>query len=92
VPNSTMDLSESLEIVEITDSSIHPDALAELDEKLPELDFTTKTKRPLSEPNLDDERSAKKICTEIEDKIADEAIVSHVWNAIGELSKIICLF
>lgn len=77
MPNAIMDMSDSLEIVEITDSSILPDAFVELDDKLPELDFTTKTKRPLSEPNLDDERSAKKICAEIDDRIADETNVSH---------------
>lgn len=70
-------MSESLEIVEITDTSILPDGPAGLDEKLPELEITTKTKRPLSEPDLDEERSAKKICSEIDDQLADETLVSH---------------
>lgn len=68
-------MSDTLEIVEITDSSIcvvSPELEITSGEAL---QSTTKTKRQLSDTDLD-ERSPKKICTDIEDKVVAELIVS----------------
>lgn len=81
VPNYKLDdsrnMSDTLEIVEITDSSIcivSPEVENTTGESLQN---TTKVKRQLSDTDLD-ERSAKKICTDIEeDKVVEELIVSR---------------
>lgn len=58
-------MSESLEIVEITDSSIITDTTPELKDSLQN---ATKTKRQLdTSDELFDEQPLKKICTELED-------------------------
>jgi hypothetical protein len=75
VPKPMCDMSDSLEIVEITDTSINPEAFAELPDKSASLEITTKTKRQLSD--LED-RTAKKHCTEIDEKVTTETIVSRV--------------
>lgn len=80
-------MSESIEILEITDTSINIEAIAPSlmeetlneikDEPAPplELETTTKTKRQLSESE-DLDRSPKKIRTDVEDEMNAEVIVS----------------
>jgi hypothetical protein len=68
-------MSESVEVLEITDTSITVEALSELKDIVAAapslLAPTTKTKRQLEDDGDDEERSAKKICAEIE--VIDEA-------------------
>lgn len=67
-------MSESLSIVEITDTSINVEAVCEFKETS-DLDTTTKTKRQLSESDLE-ERSAKKIRTSVDEKVIADVTVS----------------
>ena len=68
-------MSDTLEIVEITDSSINPLSL-ELDDVTAALQNTTKTKRQLSlsDTELEDERSSKKICSDPGDLVSPELL------------------
>lgn len=72
-------MSDTVEIVEITDSSINPLSL-ELDDVTAALQNATKTKRQLSlsDTELDDERSLKKMCTDIEDPVAPELLITVI--------------
>lgn len=81
-------MSESVEVLEITDTSITTEALSELKDIVaaapPLLETTTKTKRQLEDDDDGDgeERAAKKICTEIEDDVEgeeEEVTVSCEW-------------
>lgn len=65
------DMSDTLEILEITDSSINVDTSTEL---APVLQNEIKTKRRLSDPDPD-VRSLKKICADDDDNVAAELIV-----------------
>lgn len=67
-------MSES-EVVEISDLSINPETSPELKQMSAALQITTKTKRQLSESDVD-VRSPKKICTETEDSISTGVDVS----------------
>lgn len=72
-------MSEStLEIVEISDISINPETSPELKQMSAALQITTKTKRQLSESDVDVIPSPKKICAEPDDSVAAEADVSCV--------------
>lgn len=71
-------MSEStLEIVEISDISINPETSPELKQVSAALQITTKTKRQLSESDVD-VRSPKKICTETEDMVSTGVDVNCV--------------
>lgn len=72
-------MSDTIEIVEITDSSINPISL-ELDDVNASLQNTTKAKRQLSDTELDDERTSKKICTDPEDIVAPELLITVSYN------------
>jgi hypothetical protein len=72
-------MSESMEVLEITDTSLAVDVLSDLKEKeivaeSPEIiEATTKTKRQLEDDgDVDDERSAKKVCSEVEGEVVSE--------------------
>lgn len=73
-------MSESVEVLEITDTSISTETLSELKDIVAAapslLEATTKTKRQLEDDDGGDERSAKKICAELEDIEAEESMVS----------------
>lgn len=72
------EMSDTLEIVEITDSSINIEVSPELKESVNSvLQNATKTKRRMSDPELD-VRSPKKICADDDDKATAELIVRRV--------------
>lgn len=88
VPNSkvieirfSQNMSDSVEVLEITDTSITTEALSELKEIVSAapslLEATTKTKRQLEDDDDLEERSAKKICADIEDVEEEEVTVSY---------------
>lgn len=68
-------MESTLEIVEISDISINPETSPELKQMSAALQITTKTKRQLSESDVD-ERSPKKICTELDETVSPVADVS----------------
>lgn len=70
-------MESTLEIVEISDISINPETSPELKQMSAALQITTKTKRQLSESDVD-ERSPKKICTELDETVSPVADVSCV--------------
>lgn len=88
-------MSDTLEIVEITDSSIciiSPELESAAGEAFQN---TTKTKRQLSRELSEtdqDERSAKKICADIEDKVVAELIVSHLYSTSSTRCAMLCWF
>lgn len=73
-------MSESVDVLEITDSSIVHETLLEIkeiDTTAPSLlETTTKTKRQLEDDDDCEERSAKKICAEAEGIVEDDVTVS----------------
>lgn len=84
-------MSDSLEILEITDSSICI-VSPEVENAGNISPNTTKTKRQLSDTDVD-ERSAKKICTAIEDKVVAELIVSGgVTLTLADCANECCIF
>ena len=71
-------MSESLEIVEITDSSINIETSPEL-KSSSALQNTTKTKRQLEDSDeLLNDRLSKKICTKLEESVQITPIVSFL--------------
>lgn len=84
-------MSESIEIVEITDSSIASGVLSELKDisDAPPLELslestTTNAKRLLSDSE-DDPRSPKKIRTDEEDKIEPVVVSGAFWHNLSHI-------
>lgn len=79
-------MSDTLEIVEITDSSINIEVSPLVSPELTTaLQNATKTKRRLSDSELD-VRSPKKICADDDDKVAAELIVRRICQRCFRLT------